>query len=131
MVDVKLFTLLKVYETGNYTRAAEKLSLTQPAVSQHIKQIERELGTVVFDRSGGKIRPTPEGKLVIQYAERVVSLYENLQRALEDKRKSIDRLCVGITHTSESNIVTEVLAANGSQVEYDQVLFRIATQASA
>ena len=61
MVDVKLFTLLKVYETGNYTRAAEKLSLTQPAVSQHIKQIERELGTVVFDRSGGKIRPTPRG----------------------------------------------------------------------
>ena len=117
MVDVKLFTLLKVYETGNYTRAAEKLSLTQPAVSQHIKQIERELGTVVFDRSGGKIRPTPEGKLVIQYAERVVSLYENLQRALEDKRKSIDRLRVGITHTSESNIVTEVLAQYAEQFE--------------
>ena len=117
MVDVKLFTLLKVYETGNYTRAAEKLSLTQPAVSQHIKQIERELGTVVFDRSGGKIRPTPEGKLVIQYAERVVSLYENLQRALEDKRKSIDRLRVGITHTSESNIVTEVLAQYAEQFD--------------
>ena len=117
MVDVKLFTLLKVYETGNYTRAAEKLSLTQPAVSQHIKQIERELGTVVFDRSGGKIHPTPEGKLVIQYAERVVSLYENLQRALEDKRKSIDRLRVGITHTSESNIVTEVLAQYAEQFE--------------
>ena len=117
MVDVKLFTLLKVYETGNYTRAAEKLSLTQPAVSQHIKQIERELGTVVFDRSGGKIRPTPEGTLVIQYAERVVSLYENLQRALEDKRKSIDRLRVGITHTSESNIVTEVLAQYAEQFD--------------
>ena len=117
MVDVKLLTLLKVYELGNYTRAAEKLSLTQPAVSQHIKQIERELGTVVFDRSGGKIRPTPEGTLVIQYAERVVSLYENLQRALEDKRKSIDRLRVGITHTSESNIVTEVLAQYAEQFD--------------
>ena len=117
MVDVKLLTLLKVYELGNYTRAAEKLSLTQPAVSQHIKQIERELGTVVFDRSGGKIRPTPEGMLVIQYAERVVSLYENLQRALEDKRKSIDRLRVGITHTSESNIVTEVLAQYAEQFD--------------
>ena len=86
-------------------------------MSQHIKQIERELGTVVFDRSGGKIHPTPEGKLVIQYAERVVSLYENLQRALEDKRKSIDRLRVGITHTSESNIVTEVLAQYAEQFE--------------
>ena len=97
MVDVKLLTLLKVYELGNYTRAAEKLSLTQPAVSQHIKQIERELNTVIFDRTGGKIRPTPEGRLVIQYAERVVSLYENLQRSLEDRQRSIDRLRVGIT----------------------------------
>ncbi len=117
MVDVKLYTLLKVYETGNYTRAAEKLSLTQPAVSQHIKQIERELGTTVFDRSAGKIRPTPEGKLVIQYAERVVSLYENLQRSLADKKKAIDHLRVGVTHTSESNIVSEVLAQYAEQFD--------------
>ena len=112
MIDVKLLTLLKVHETGNYTRAAEQLSLTQPAVSQHIKQIEKELGITLFVRSGGKIRPTPEGELVIQYAERVVSLYENLQRALVDQKRSISRLRVGVTHTSESNIVTEVLARN-------------------
>ena len=110
MVDVKLITLLKVYETGNYTRAAEKLSLTQPAVSQHIKQLEREMNAVIFDRAGSKIRPTPEGRLIIQYAERVVSLYETLQQALVDRKHTIDRLRVGVTHTSESNIVSEVLA---------------------
>ncbi len=110
MIDVKLLTLLKVYETGNYTRAAEQLALTQPAVSQHIKQIEKELNITLFVRSGGKIRPTPEGELVIQYAERVTSLYENLQQALVDQKRSISRLRVGVTHTSESNIVTEVLA---------------------
>ena len=65
---------------------------------------------VIFDRSGSKIKPTPEGKLVIQYAERVVSLYGTLQQALVDRKHSIDRLRVGITHTSESNVVTEVLA---------------------
>lgn len=110
MIDVKLLTLLKVYETGNYTRAAEQLSLTQPAISQHIKTIEKTLGVPVFVRSGGKIRPTAEGELVIQYAERVVSLYENLQQALVDQKYRIERLRVGITHTAESNIVTEVLA---------------------
>jgi len=110
MVDVKLITLLKVSELGNYTRAAEQLSLTQPAVSQHIKQLEREFNAVIFDRTGGKIRPTPEGKLIIQYAQRVASLYESLQQSLVDRKRSIDRLRVGITHTSESNIVTEVLA---------------------
>ena len=110
MIDVKLLTLLKVYETGNYTRAAEQLALTQPAVSQHIKQIEKELGIVLFMRAGGKIKPTPEGELVIQYAERVTSLYKNLQQALIDLKHSVRRLQVGITHTSESNLVTEVLA---------------------
>ncbi|MBQ6373455.1 MAG: LysR family transcriptional regulator [Clostridia bacterium] len=115
MIDVKLLTLLKVYETGNYTRAAEQLALTQPAVSQHIKQIEKELNISLFVRSGGKIRPTPEGELVIQYAERVVSLYENLQQALIDQKRSISRLRVGVTHTSESNIVTEVLARYAEQ----------------
>lgn len=110
MVDVKLITLLKVYETGNYTRAAQKLSLTQPAVSQHIKQLERELNITIFDRTGSKIHPTPEGRLVIQYAERVASLYETLQQSLVDRRHTIDRLRVGVTHTAESNIVSEVLA---------------------
>lgn len=130
MVDVKLITLLKVYETGNYTRAAEKLSLTQPAVSQHIKQLEREMNAVIFDRTGGKIRPTPEGKLIIQYAERVVSLYETLQRSLVDRKKSIDRLRVGITHTSESNIVTEVLAKYAEQQENMKITIQTDTIAN-
>ena len=117
MIDVKLLTLLKVHETGNYTRAAEQLSLTQPAVSQHIKQIEKELGISLFVRSGGKIRPTPDGKLVIEYAERVLSLYQNLQQALRDQKRSIERLRVGVTHTSESNVVTEVLAKYAEQNE--------------
>lgn len=127
MVDVKLITLLKVYETGNYTRAAEKLSLTQPAVSQHIKQLEREMNAVIFDRTGGKIRPTPEGRLIIQYAERVVSLYEMLQRSLVDRKRSIDHLRVGITHTSESNIVTEVLAKYAEQQENMKITIRTDT----
>ena len=110
MVDVKLITLLKVYETGNYTRAAKSLALTQPAVSQHIKQLERELGATIFDRTGSKIKPTPEGRLIIQYAERMVSLAESLKQSLQDCRHAIDRLRVGITHTSESNLVTEVHA---------------------
>ena len=127
MVDVKLLTLLKVKETGNYTRAAEQLALTQPAVSQHIKQLEKDLGITLFLRSGGKIKPTPEGKLVIQYAERVVSLYEHLQQQLKDQKHSISRLRVGITHTSESNIVTEVLAKYAEQDDNLRITIRTDT----
>ena len=110
MVDVKLNTLLKVYEMGSYTRAAEKLSLTQPAVSKHIRQLERELGVSIFDRTGPKMRLTPEGKLIVRYAERVIALSDGLRRALADRNRAVDRLRVGVTHTSESSIVAEVLA---------------------
>lgn len=127
MVDVKLITLLKVYETGNYTRAAEKLSLTQPAVSQHIKLLEREMNAVIFDRTGGKIKPTPEGKLIIQYAERVASLYETLQQSLIDRKRAIDRLRVGITHTSESNIIAEVLAKYTEQSPHMKITIQTDT----
>ena len=110
MVDVKLNTLLKVYEMGSYTRAAEKLSLTQPAVSKHIRQLERELGVSIFDRTGPKLRLTPEGKLIVRYAERVIALSDGLRRALADRSRAVDRLRVGVTHTSERSIVAEVLA---------------------
>ena len=44
MVDPKLLTLVKIAELGSYTKAAAELSLTQPAVSQHVKSLEKECG---------------------------------------------------------------------------------------
>ena len=117
MVDPKLITLLKVADTGNHTRAAEELSLTQPAVSQHIKQLEKELGIHIFNRVGGRLKPTQEGAIAIDYARRITTLYTNLTQELMDNRRKISRLRVGITHTSESNVVTEALAQYSHQRE--------------
>ena len=50
MIDPKLDTLLLVAEKKNFTRAAQVLSLTQPAVSHHISQLEQELGVRLFVR---------------------------------------------------------------------------------
>lgn len=50
MMDSKLETLIKVNETRSFTKAAELLSLTQPAVSQHIRQLEQDLGATLFIR---------------------------------------------------------------------------------
>ncbi len=109
MVDPKLYTLLSVVEHGSYTRAAEKLSLTQPAVSQHIRQLERELGIKIFNRVGNSIKPTSEGLLVIQYARRNIALYQKMLQSILDERHRSRRFTVGITHTSESNAVAEAL----------------------
>jgi len=107
--DVKLSSLLAVVEHNSYTRAAKYLSLTQPAVTQHIKQLERELNIKIFNRVGREIKPTNEGNIVIQYARRSIALYQRMEQSLLDEQRQIRRLTVGITHTAESNAVAEVL----------------------
>lgn len=110
MEDAKLVTLLTANEYKNFTLAAKKLNLTQPAVSQHIKQLENELNIKIFNRVGNELKITPEGEIVLKYARRIVSLYHELVSKLKDEKKHTKSLIVGITHTSESNIVAEVLA---------------------
>ncbi len=114
MMDAKLETLLKVNETRNFTRAAKLLSLTQPAVSQHIRQLEHDLKVSLFIRGEGALKLTPEGEIAVKYARRIENLYQNLEQALQDEKKNLTRLSVGVTHTSESNIIVEVLAKYSS-----------------
>ena len=114
MIDPKLVTLLTVNELNSFTKAAQKLSLTQPAASQHVRQLEKELGVTIFVRGEGNLTLTSEGEIVIKYAKRIVSLYQNLQQSLKDERRHARKITVGITHTSESNIMVEVLAKYSS-----------------
>ncbi len=109
MIDSKLYTLLAVVEFNSYTHAAEHLSLTQPAVTQHIKQLEKELNIKIFNRVGNEIKPTNEGNIAIRYARRIIALYQNMEQSILDEQRNITRLTVGITHTAESNAVAEVL----------------------
>lgn len=110
MIDPKVISLLKLYETGNFTKAAKRLSLTQPAVSNHIRALEEELGVKLFIRSKNKIQITREGELVVKYAKRMVSLTQNLREELINQKRQISALSVGITHTAESNASVEALA---------------------
>lgn len=48
MIDTKIRTLLTLVNVGSYTRAAEELHLTQPAVSNHIRQLEKEFSIKIF-----------------------------------------------------------------------------------
>ncbi|MCI8632637.1 MAG: LysR family transcriptional regulator [Lachnospiraceae bacterium] len=115
MIDSKLETLLVVTETKSFTKAAAQLSLTQPAVSQHIRQLERELGVKIFVRGSGELRLTEEGEIVHKYAKRIQVLYQNMRQSLIDSKRHFTRLAVGVTHTAESNLVLEALAQYGNQ----------------
>ncbi len=115
MLDAKLDTLLAVCEKNNFTRAAEALNLTQPAVSHHISLLEDELGVKIFNRSKGELKLTAEGEIVVKYAKRISALYDKMLEQISDSEKRLTRIRVGITHTAESNIIAEVLAKYGKE----------------
>ncbi len=65
--------IVAVAEAGNFTRAAERLFLSQPSLSKQIKDIENEIGVQIFERHRDGVYPTPIGQMVVDYA--VATLY--------------------------------------------------------
>ncbi|MBR1585739.1 MAG: LysR family transcriptional regulator [Clostridia bacterium] len=110
MLDTRLETMLMICEKHSFTKAAEALALTQPAVSHHIHALEEELKVRLFYRARGDLRLTPEGEIVARYARRMKGMHEKMLRALADAEKQMTSIRVGITHTAESSLIAEVLA---------------------
>ena len=73
---IRIRSFVMVARLGHLTRAAERLCLTQPAVTAHIKAIELELGITLFDRSPGRITLTRQGELLLPEAEHVLATFE-------------------------------------------------------
>ncbi len=113
MLDAKVETLLVVAEEKSFTKAASLLSLTQPAVSNHISLLEKEVGVKIFFRNKGEVKITPEGEIVVKYAKRIKSLYTRMFDKISELDRQITKLRVGITHTAESNEIAEILAKFG------------------
>ena len=87
MLDFRVETFLTVCQTMNFTRAAEQLHITQPAVSQHIRALEEEYGTKLFTYRGKQLHLTESGQLFLRTAATmrhdVMRLRDLMQRANE------------------------------------------------
>ena len=84
----RLRVLRAVALEGSFTKAAHTLAMTQPAVSQHINALERELGARLVDRTPTGATLTPEGAVTLRHALRVL-------QTVEETRREIDRLRSG------------------------------------
>ncbi|WP_236053377.1 LysR family transcriptional regulator [Streptomyces musisoli] len=71
-----LVTFQKVAALLSFTRAAEELSYAQSSVTTQIRALETSLGVELFDRLGGRIRLTPAGEKLLEYAEQILALVE-------------------------------------------------------
>lgn len=80
----QLLIVRAVAQQGSFRRAAESLFLSQPAVSLQIQNLERQLGVVLFDRSGRKVQLTDAGQVLVQYGERILKLCRETTQALAD-----------------------------------------------
>ena len=110
LLDDRLDTLITVCETKNFTKAGEILSLTQPAVSQHIKRLEEELNTTLFLRKKGELILSSEGEIALLYARRMKALAEKMQEKIKNAKYNINKIRIGITHTQESGFMVEALS---------------------
>lgn len=84
MADRRLQVFHAVAKHLSFTKAAETLFMTQPAVTFQIKQFEEQLHTRLFDRAQGRIALTPAGRLALDYAERILALSTELDTRLRD-----------------------------------------------
>ncbi len=116
MLDPKLETFITVAELKNFTKAAQALNLTQPAVSNHINQLEKEYNAKLFMRKKKDFTLTNEGKIALTYARRLKALHEKMIQKIADEQTSSSHIKIGITHTSENNNITEVLAQYANQM---------------
>ena len=120
----------QVYQDGSFTRAAENLYLTQPALSMAVRQEEKNLGSSLFDRSRRPLALTPAGEAYIRAVERMKYLEADLDRELEDLRDvRTGRLHIGGTHYLNCFLLAEVLA--GFSRKYPGIQLEVSEDSSA
>ncbi len=96
----------------SYSRAAEDLHISQPAVSRHVLDLEEELGFKLFHRLGRRIILTEAGRLMADYAQRIFVLADEARRALEELQGlERGRLKLGASSTPGNYLVPRTLAA--------------------
>lgn len=82
----RLEVFCRVLELKSFTRAAEAMLLTQPTVSENVRLLEEEVGEKLLDRLGREVLPTPAGRLLYEYACRIIQLRDEALRAMRQYR---------------------------------------------
>src|ERR1700731_3571705 len=116
MVDFKsIETFLWVVTLGSFRGAGQRLNTTQPAISQRIAQLEREVGVKLLSREHRIASPTPSGRQLMVYAEKLIGLRSEMIAAVGDRSATRGVLRLGvaetIVHTWLSRLIKSVNTA--------------------
>jgi len=118
-----LRVFLMVASEKSFSRAAEKLLRTQPAISLSIQRLESELGEKLIDRSAKDLLLTDAGKIVLEFARRFENLQGDLENSLAELRdKSAGRLTIGANESSTLYLLDHI---EGYRRRYPKVKVQI------
>ena len=112
MFDFRLQVFNTVAKRLNFTKAAEELFITQPAVTKHVKEIENHFKVKLFERNGSKIKLTPAGETLLQHTDQLFAIYRNLEFELNTfTQNQAGKLRIGASTTVAQYVLPPVLAA--------------------
>ncbi len=110
MIDSKLLIFFKAAEKLSFSEAAEELFLTQPAVTFQIKKLEDHFGIPLFYREKNRISLTEAGETLFQEAKKILSCYEEAERAIGEISGIVQgRIVVGASTTMGEYILPQIL----------------------
>ncbi len=124
MADRRLQVFHAVARHLSFTRAAEALFMTQPAVTFQIRQLEEQYATRLFERRHGSISLTPAGELVLSYAERILALGDEMDTRLAEMTGEMrGQFLIGAPATVAEWLLPPLLSEFNAQ--YPQVRVRL------
>src|SRR5689334_16317227 len=110
MNPVHVRTLQAIVRHQSFSRAAQELHLSQPAVSHHIGHLEREVGERLLERVGRRARATAAGEVVLAHAARAFAELEAARQVLQDRRGVVGgRLRIGTGATASTYLLPPLL----------------------
>ncbi|MBQ7154520.1 MAG: LysR family transcriptional regulator [Synergistaceae bacterium] len=99
-----------IYKAGSFSKAAEKLYITQPALSMSVKKIEASIGMALFDRSTRPVMLTEAGRIYVESIEKMLALEEDMTSRIHDIHElKTGSLCIGGSHYINAYILPEAM----------------------
>ncbi|TAJ15652.1 LysR family transcriptional regulator [Marinilabiliaceae bacterium JC017] len=135
-MDYRHRVFVAVANNLSFSKAAEELFISQPAVTRHIKELESHIGTALFLRKGNRISLTPAGEITYRYAQKAQNLYAEMEHEIGSLTHNYTgQLRIGASSTMSQYIIPPLLAEfhqrypnieltlmNGNSFEMEQML---------
>jgi len=120
MFDFRLKVFYAAAKQLSFSRAAEELFISQPAVSKHIRALEDNFKVKLFVRQGSSIRLTADGQVLLRYAEEIFALYRKLQFEMDKRvQKNSGHLRLGASTTIAQYVLPNILV--GFHEQYPEI----------